>query len=99
MDWDRAWLKEAGKDRFRGNYGSCVLVSLIMTLLTGNGVSAVIERRIEDITFALWFIVPGLVFIVIKVFVFAVLEAGVSRFYVENRDYPARVSKILFGFQ
>lgn len=34
MDWDRAWLKEAGKDRFRGNYGSCVLVSLIMTLLT-----------------------------------------------------------------
>lgn len=76
MDWDRVWLKEAGKDRFRENYGSCVLVSLIMILLTGNGVPAAIERRIEDITFAVWFIVPGLVFIAVKVFVFRSWKQG-----------------------
>ena len=99
MFWDRIGLKTDGKEKFRRNYGSCVLVSLIVGLITGTGGSVSIERWLEDTTFALWFLIPGAVVILVQILVFSVLEMGACRFYVENRDYQAGVSKILFGFQ
>ena len=99
MFWDRIGLKTDGKEKFRRNYGSCVLVSLIVGLITGTGGTVSIERWLEDTTFALWFLIPGAVVILVQILVFSVLEMGACRFYVENRDYQAGVSKILFGFQ
>ena len=99
MFWDRIGLKTDGKEKFRRNYGSCVLVSLIVRLITGTGGTVSIERWLEDTTFALWFLIPGAVVILVQILVFSVLEMGACRFYVENRDYQAGVSKILFGFQ
>lgn len=41
----------------------------------------------------------SLAVILLDVFIFQMLLVGASRFYVENRDYNAPVSKLLFGFQ
>lgn len=41
----------------------------------------------------------SLAVILIDVFLFQMLLVGACRFYVENRDYSAPVSKLLFGFQ
>ena len=99
MYWNNADLKAKGKEKFRRNYGNCVLASLIFGLITGTGASVNVARWAEDFSFALWFLVPGAVVILVRILVFSVLEMGVGRFYVENRDYQAGVSKVLFGFQ
>lgn len=99
MYWNRAGVKADGKEKFRRNYGNCVLVSLILSLISGTGITANLERWIEDMTFALWFVVLAAAAIWVKILVFSVLEMGGCRFYVENRDYQAGVSKLLFGFQ
>ena len=99
MFWDRVGLKTDGKEKFRRNYGSCVLVSLIISLITGTGVTTYIDRWMDDHIFALWILIPGAVVLLIQILVFSVLEMGACRFYVENRDYQAGISKILFGFQ
>ena len=99
MFWDRIGLKTDGKEKFRRNYGSCVLVSLIISLITGTGVTTYIDRWMDDHIFALWILIPGAVVLLIQILVFSVLEMGACRFYVENRDYQAGISKILFGFQ
>lgn len=44
MFWDRIGLKTDGKEKFRRNYGSCVLVSLIISLITGTGFTTYIDR-------------------------------------------------------
>ena len=41
----------------------------------------------------------SLAVILLDVFIFQMLLVGACRFYVENRDYKAPVSKLLFGFQ
>lgn len=41
----------------------------------------------------------SLAVILLDVFLFQILLVGACRFYVENRDYKAPVSKLLFGFQ
>lgn len=41
----------------------------------------------------------SLAVILLDVFLFQMLLVGACRFYVENRDYKAPVSKLLFGFQ
>lgn len=99
MYWNNADLKAKGKEKFRRNYGNCVLASLIFGVSTGTGASVNVARWAEDFSFALWFLVPGAVVILVRILVFSVLEMGVGRFYVENRDYQAGVSKVLFGFQ
>ena len=99
MFWDRIGLKTDGKEKFRRNYGSCVLVSLIISLITGTGVTTYIDRWMDDHIFALWILIPGAVVLLIQILVFSVLEMRACRFYVENRDYQAGISKILFGFQ
>ena len=99
MFWDRIGLKTDGKEKFRRNYGSCVLVSLIISLITGTGFTTYIDRWMDDHIFALWILIPGAVVLLIQILVFSVLEMGACRFYVENRDYQAGISKILFGFQ
>ena len=86
MFWDRIGLKTDGKEKFRRNYGSCVLVSLIVGLITGTGGTVRIERWLEDTTFALWFLISGAVVILVQILVFSVLEMGACRFYVENRE-------------
>ena len=99
MFWDRIGLKTDGKEKFRRNYGSCVLVSLIISLITGTGVTTYIDRWMDDHIFALWILIPGAMVLLIQILVFSVLEMGACRFYVENRDYQAGISKIIFGFQ
>ena len=99
MFWDRIGLKTDGKEKFRRNYGSSVLVSLIISLITGTGFTTYIDRWMDDHIFALWILIPGAVVLLIQILVFSVLEMGACRFYVENHDYQAGISKILFGFQ
>ena len=41
----------------------------------------------------------SLAVILLDIFVFQMLLMGACRFYVENRDYNAPVSKLLFGFK
>lgn len=101
MVWDRVAVKMAGKSAFRRNYGSCVLVSLITALLSG---SSSITRNFEeqDITLDMpWGLVITLsmAVLLLGIFVVNVLLVGAHRFFVENRDYNAPASKILFGFQ
>lgn len=96
MYWNRAGLKADGKEKFRRNYGSCVLVSLIIGLLAGTGGTA---RIAEDTSFPPWILMLGAAFVLLQILVFSVLETGACRFYVENRDYQAGAGKLLFGFQ
>lgn len=93
MYWNRAGLKADGKEKFRRNYGNCVLVSLIVGLITGTGGSVRIERWLEDTTFALWFLIPGAVVILVQILVFSVLEMGACRFLCREQGLSGR------GFQ
>ncbi len=96
MYWNRADLKAGGKEKFRRNYGSCVLVSLIISLITGSGGTV---RIAEDVSFPQWILIFGAALFLLQILVFSVLETGACRFYVENRDYQAGIGKLFFGFQ
>ena len=59
MYWNRAGLKADGKEKFRRNYGNCVLVSLIVGLITGTGGSVRIERWLGILHLPYGFLSPG----------------------------------------
>ena len=94
--WNRIDLKMSGKANFLKNYGPAVLVSLI---------SALVATKDWSHSFFNWggsaFTAGAvsLAVILLDVFIFQMLLVGACRFYVENRDYNAPVSKLLFGFQ
>ena len=99
-NWSRLELKTKAKEAFRGNYGSCVLMSIILMLLSGV-VTAMERVGDEEYYFIEWCVVIGvsILSILLCIFLWNVFTVGGCRFFVENRDYNAPVSKILFGFQ
>lgn len=109
--WNRVDIKMRGKGNFLKNYGPAVLVSLITVLVTiklnyrfdsdGNpGAHIVLEQlQLNMGYFGLGLGIAGVVKVILDIFIFQVFVMGAARFYVENRDYNAPISKILFGFQ
>lgn len=107
MGFDRSVLKQRAKNAIGRNYGSSVLVAFIFSLVTGVNSSAGNNVRYnvgESDSFlsgiaALGVLMTGIVIFLLVTFVFNILQVGANRFFIENRDYNAPVSKILFGFQ
>lgn len=100
MTWDRVMLKQRGKDAFRKNYGTSVLVSFVFLLLTGTNVVQ-IQTNLENIGIyipASVMTISGFAVWLLSVFVLEVLGVGMRRFFIENRDYNAPASKLFFGF-
>lgn len=98
MSWTREEVKLAGKDAFRRNYGSSVAAALIYSLF--EGVRYQFEWSEIDIElFAHVTAQLSPVLLLALIFVIQVVEVGVCRFFVENRDYNAPVSKVWFGFR
>ena len=97
---DRVILKQRAKDAFRRNYGASVLVAFIFLIFCGSNVVQ-IRTSLEEAGIHIppvFISMAGLVMLVLSIFVFKVLEVGIYRFFVENRDYSAPTSKMLFGF-
>lgn len=103
MEWNRAELKLRAKGMLQNNYGNCVLAAFILSLLTGAGTgSAGSSGNAGNLQLSMpggVLLGAGTVAILLDVFVINIFETGGCRFFVENRDYKAPVSKILFGFQ
>ncbi|MGN0400059.1 MAG: DUF975 family protein [Blautia sp.] len=108
--WNRMELKMRGKECFRKNYGQTVLVSLIFILISSNLTAQVNNSRrlensaggyLEGFPATVWIagIIFGIAVMALGILVFNVLKVGAQRFFIENRDYNASVSKVLFGFQ
>lgn len=101
VNWSRVQLKTDAKVVFRRNYGACVLAGFILTLLSGVlGVVRQAEKGDFSMNLAWGLLLSvGLIAVVLGVFVYNVFTVGGCRFFIENRDYKAPVSKLLFGFQ
>ena len=100
MFWDRAGLKNYAKGAMKQNYGNCVLAAFLISLILG--LDAAIVRQLGEYGFDL----PGSVEVsvsgislLLAIFLGNVFLVGSCRFFVENRNYQAPVSKVLFGFQ
>ena len=98
-NWSRVQLKTSAKEVFRRNYGSCVLAGVILSLLSG--AVSIVQKRQTDQYYIEWGVVIsiGLIALLVEILVLNVFMVGGCRFFVENRDYNAPVSKVLFGFQ
>lgn len=100
MFWSRIDLKERAKDRVRNNYACCILVSLIFAVVSGIGMTYNLSRtRLDFELLDVFAINASLFLLLLTIFVTSALEVGLCRFYVENQDYGASVSKLFFGFQ
>ncbi|HIX29116.1 MAG TPA: DUF975 family protein [Candidatus Blautia stercoravium] len=98
-NWNRAQLKIDAKAAFKRNYGTCVLVGVILSLLSG--AVSIVQQRQTDQYYIQWgaVISISLIALLVEILVWNVFAVGGCRFFVENRDYSAPASKLLFGFQ
>lgn len=97
MNWNRVLLKMEGKNTFQQNYGNCVLASLIVSLLNGIRTTNQLKETKISMPYGMTITANASV-LLLSIFVVNVFLVGLCRFFIENRDYPAPVSKILFGF-
>lgn len=107
--WTRADLKARGKLCFQRNYAASVLAALMITIATvsisgGYDIRGTVNGVVNDSSYTTEISLPIIggvtVFaLILKLFVLNVLQVGAVRFFIENRDYKAPVSKIGFGFQ
>ena len=107
--WTRADLKERGKLCFHRNYAASVLAGLMITIATASiggeyDVRGTVNSVKNDSSYSADISLPivggvTLFTLILKIFVLNVLMVGAVRFFIENRDYNAPVSKIGFGFQ
>lgn len=99
--WERPQLKSYARGAVQKNYGNCVLTALVLTLIGANFFT-LIQQLGETWDFYLSYrtilIISG-VELLLSTFVFNIFQVGGYRFFVENRDYNAPVSKVLLGFQ
>lgn len=100
MVWNRIDLKNFAKDSMRKNYGACVLAAFLISLVLG--LDAGTLSQLEDFEM---YIPEGITVTVswmtllIAIFAGNVFTVGCCRFFVENREYQAPVSKVFHGFQ
>ena len=100
MFWDRAGRKNYAKGAMKQNYGNCVLAAFLISLILG--LDAAIVRQLGEYGFDLRASVEVSVSgisLLLAIFLGNVFLVGSCRFFVENRNYQAPVSKVLFGFQ
>lgn len=97
MLWDRLNLKNFAKGAMQQNFGNCILVAFLVSLILGLDVNTVRQWNLYNQD-GLSISVNGAALLV-SAFVGNVFTVGSCRFFVENRDYKAPASKVLFGFQ
>lgn len=107
--WTRADLKERGKLCFHRNYAASVLAGLMITIATASiggsyDVRGTVNGVVNDSSYSADISLPivggvTLFVLILKIFVLNVLMVGAVRFFIENRDYNAPVSKIGFDFR
>lgn len=109
--WTRRELKERGKIALHRNYWIVVLVSLIISVLTGEVASAGtngsrIGKNVVDISgiIPMAMIASILVAILTAGFVYSafignVFEVGGCRFFEENSEHKSKIGLILDGFK
>ena len=100
MVWNRIDLKNFAKDSMRKNYGACVLAAFLISLVLG--LDAGTLSQLED--FEMYIpegITVTVIWMTLLIAIFAgnVFTVGCCRFFVENREYRAPVSKVFHGFQ
>lgn len=100
MLWERSELKFKARAAIGKNYGICVLAAFLLGLMLS------INTNMETMEYYWKISLPGSMRVSINVtkfflgfLIINILEIGICRFFVENRDYQAPLSKILFGFR
>ena len=107
--WSRKEIKSRGKEAFLRNYWKCVVVAFILSLLVSGLNSRSVSRQdanvvIDNISssFDLFITVAALGTIIglcISIFVFNVIEVGGKRFFLNNREGPALIDTLIYGFR
>lgn len=107
--WSRKEIKSRGKAAFLRNYWKCVVVAFILSLLvsglssrsvSGQDANVVIDNISSS--FDLFITVAALGTIIglcISIFVFNVIEVGGKRFFLNNREGPALIDTLIYGFR
>lgn len=100
MVWNRMDLKNFAKESMRRNFGACVLVAFLLSLILGLDISS--TGRLEELNL---YVPDGVtvsvkwITLLISILIGNVLTVGCCRFFVENREYQAPVSRVFHGFQ
>ena len=100
MVWNRMDLKNFAKESMRRNFGACVLVAFLLSLILGLDISS--TSRLEELNL---YVPDGVtvsvkwITLLISILIGNVLTVGCCRFFVENREYQAPVSRVFHGFQ
>lgn len=113
--WIRLDLKTNAKIAFRRNYWTCVAVSILAALLSGelsngtNGAKESFRNVMENnqsymspIVSAVvfsGFLAVGVIGILFVIFVGNIIKIGRSRYFMENREHPTKASQLFFGFR
>jgi uncharacterized membrane protein len=107
--WSRKEIKSRGKAAFLRNYWKCVVVAFILSLLVSGLSSRSVSGQdanvaIDNISssFDLFITVATLGTIIglcIGIFVFNVIEVGGKRFFLNNREGPALIDTLIYGFR
>lgn len=99
MMWTRMDLKFMGRGAIRKNYGASVLVAFLEALTITLLASMEVNRQYGiELPFGIGISVSSGA-LLLEIFVGNLFELGAARFFVENQEYNAPASKILFGFQ
>ena len=107
--WSRKEIKSRGIEAFLRNYWKCVVVAFILSLLVSglssrsvNGQDANVVIDNISSSFDLFITVATLGTIIglcISIFVFNVIEVGGKRFFLNNREGPALIDTLIYGFR
>jgi len=112
--WTRAMLKTNARAALTKNYVNVVIASLIFAFISGafstssagnRGASSFAAGNIskEFIAFLTMllgiFIILGVIWILLSIFVFNPLNVGVQKFFIENHYSNPRLSSLLWAFK
>ena len=107
--WNRKELKMRGKAAFMKNYGSSVLVALLMGMLVNfmgsyniSGLQSIfLSDQAEEVLGLMGMImgVAGLIVAIVTVFVANILEVGGCKFFIKNQTEQPGVGMILDIFR
>ena len=110
--WDRRELKALGKVAFQSNYWRCVLVALVLAVVIGgsgggsgraaDNAGDTFESTTDPAVVATAVRTAGITagaLSLLGILVFAPVEVGCRKFFLENSDDPAELSEMGFAFR
>lgn len=97
--FDRKAYKAKGKQAFQLNYWLCVAVALIIALLCDGMLSGIYEAKDVPSKFERGAKSLTVVFGLLGIFVFSVVDVGGRRFFLNNSRGEGQFSDLLVGFQ